>query len=227
MLAMWGVLVAFILAGIFLVGHQLRQDLQMVSMHNHKQANVSRAWYGMEKFFRDTQSCSGFFQGHRLGDTVVGEGFGPIIGREWLNTGLIVKDLYLLKREDEVAWHVRTDKTAQHWNPRVGEGNIYVKVSLVARPDEGGMGIDYLLNTPGISRIFQVKVTMARELILSNCDAHKTQQACQQAALEVGSLAQIRPSRAPASLGMKCEGREPHTVQCLLPGDRFPIYKCL
>lgn len=215
---------AFICCGSALVVLQLRHGLEQVSAHNEKLKNEGQAWYGMEKFFKDTQSCSGFFHGRRLGDTVVGEGFGPVIGKEWLNTGLIVKDLYLLRREDEVAWNVKKGA----WDPLSGEGEIYVKVTLVARPENGEMlGVDYLLNAPAVSRIFSMKVSMSEERTFTDCDAQKVQAACQQAAFESGSLPLIRRARAPAATDLKCDDATAHRTTCVLPGERFPINKCL
>lgn len=226
----WGILSAFIVIGICLILFQLRNDLQLVSVQNIKHTNEHRAWYGLEKFMRDSQSCTKMFRGKKLGDTILGPNtFGPTVGREWLNTGWVVQDIYLLRREDEVAWNVRKKgtKTAQEWNQDLGHGKIYVKVSLVPKPPEGeNISLDYLLNTTSISRIFPMTVTMAEERIFTDCKMSEARQACQKMAFDMGAIAQMRLGRTPASESMKCEQGMMHKTKCFMTGDRFPIWKC-
>ena len=218
------------MTGMALILYQIRNDLHLVSAQNIKHSNEHRAWYAMEKFFKDTHSCTNMFRGKKLGETVLGaNGFGPHVGHEWLNTGWVVQDLYLLRREDEVAWNVR-EKSAmpgEEWNQKLGHGKIYVKVSLVPRPPEGeSIGLDYLLNTSSISRIFPMKVTMAEERVFTECEMSEAREACQKAAFDMGAIAQMKLGRAPASESMKCSEGMVHRTQCFMAGERFPIWKC-
>ena len=219
--ALWGLLPLLTTAGISLMIKQVRNDLSWVRVQTQKQSSEQRAWWGLERFFADSKSCSTFFRGKRLGEAVIEEaqGFGPKLGQEWLKTGWIVKDVYVLRRVDEVAWNLRQELKSD---------TAYVKVSLVPRPSQGqAMGVDYLLSAPSISRIFPVKMTLGEERTFPGCDQSQSQLTCQREAFKVGGRALMLPSRSLASKGLKCkDGGFKHQARCLLAGDHFPIWNC-
>lgn len=210
--ALMGLLPLLTVGGVSLVIKQLRYDLHWVGKQNTRMTAEHKAWWGLERFLRDSESCSSYFRGKRLGETIVGEGrvFGPRVGQEWLKTGWLVKDIYVLKREDEVAWNVRRAPKSD---------TVYVKVSLVPKPEQVSAGVDYILNAPSVSRIFAVGVTLAEEKVFTSRNQSDALNLCRKTAFELG--AELRHSgRGIASFGSEYQAR------CLMVSDHFPIWSC-
>lgn len=224
-IAIWGILGTFILAAVLLVSWQLRDDFMELQQVNQARTADTSAWEGLEQFFARTQHCSGFLQGRKLGETLLTQFPGaPVIGRPWGKAGHVVKDLYLLRREDEVAWQVRDQL---EWDGLTGEGIIYLKVSLVKLAEGEEASVDELLHRTAVSRIFGLRVSMAREQVYADCDPQKAKEACEQAGFEMGAVPRMKLIRAPASQANQCDGQAPQAMACVLPGDHFPITRCI
>lgn len=110
-------------------------------------------WQQMENYFKDSKTCSTLLRGHRRGDSLLGHEKGLLVGREWRESGWIVKDLYVLRKEDEVAWELNPDP--DH------EGQIFLKVSLIPRPAKGEkLGVHYLLAAPTSTRLIPIEAKL-------------------------------------------------------------------
>ncbi len=95
-------------------------------------------------------------RGHRRGDSLLGLEGALRVGREWQSSGWIVKDLYLLRKEDEVAWELKLDPDR--------EGQIFLKVSLIPKPQKGEkLGIHYLLAAPTSSRLIPIDTELVAD----------------------------------------------------------------
>lgn len=106
-------------------------------------------WQQMESYFKNTKTCTSIMRGHRRGDSLLGHEKSLFVGREWQGSGWIVKDLYVLRKEDEVAWELNPDP--EH------EGQLFLKVSLIPRPSEGKkLGVHYLLEAPTSTRLIPI-----------------------------------------------------------------------
>lgn len=76
-----------------------------------------------------------------------------LVGREWQGSGWIVKDLYLLRKEDEIAWELNPDP--EH------EGQMFLKVSLIPRPSKGEkLGLHYLMAAPTSTRLIPIEAEL-------------------------------------------------------------------
>src|SRR5690606_5936712 len=118
-----------------LVVFQIRRDLREASAFA-PHSGEHEAWVTLERFFKDDLKCSQMLAGKGPGDTVLG-GAGPEapqVGQEWRGTGWVIKDLYVLRREDEASWQLKRPAMPL---AQEGEGHVYVKVSLVPKPKDG------------------------------------------------------------------------------------------
>jgi len=214
------ILVAFVCAAISLAMLRIREDLNVATAFNGERVGEHEAWVSFERYFKDHQRCTEFMKGKRLGDAILGGGTfeAPQVGREWKESGWIVKDLYLLREEDEMAWDL----------PRTDEKQVYLKVSLVPRPHSGEkVGLQYMLNAPTSMRLIPLKVLQAHEQVFAHCGREEAEEACYQLGLKKGVIPKIQVERAPASVKKQCERGVIHQAHCLLPMDDAPIWKCL
>lgn len=106
-------------------------------------------WLQMEHYFKNSKTCTSLLKGHRRGDSLLGHEKSILVGREWQESGWIVKDLYLLRKEDEIAWELNPDP--EH------EGQMFLKVSLIPRPSKGEkLGMHYLMAAPTSTRLIPI-----------------------------------------------------------------------
>lgn len=212
------ILVVFVCTSIGLVMMQVRRDLEHTTAFDPEKVSEHTAWVGLERFFRDNQGCTELLKRKKLGEHVVG-----MVGQEWDETGWLIKDMYVLRREDEVSWQV--SRPSHHRVP--GVSTVYLKVTLVPRPAEGvKTGVDYMLRAPTSTRLIGVKVTMAHERVFGHCRRQVAEQACYQAGESLGIMPKLSGGRMPASKEFQCGKHEPYRVQCLIPDTEAPIYRC-
>lgn len=145
---MWTILTVFTGTAISLMVWQVRHGLEHVVSYQPSRPGEKLAWGAMEEFWESPGACTRLLRGHRLGQslhTVMNQ--GPRPGSEWRGSGWIVKDVYLLGRQDEAAWMARRNGD--------GKDSVYVKVSLVPRPKQGvPLSVSYIIHAPSVSRIF-------------------------------------------------------------------------
>ena len=160
----------------------------------------------------------------KLGESLMGapETDMPKVGREWDETGWLVKEMYVLRREDEIAWNVKRSGSS-----RPGVSTIFLKIDLVPKPGPGiKAGIDYMLRAPTSTRLIAVRVTMAHERVFGHCQRQVAEQACYQAGEKMGLMPRMTGGRMPASKEFQCGGSEGYKVQCLMPDNEAPIWRC-
>ena len=215
------ILVTFVCASITLVMFQVRRDLEHATAFDEERVSENTAWVGLERFFRDNPACTQLLKRKKLGESFLGapETDMPKVGREWDETGWLIKEMYVLRREDEIAWHLKRSTSA-----RPGVSTVYLKISLVPKPAEGiKAGVDYMLRAPTSTRLISVRVTMAQERVFAHCQRQVAEQACYQAGEAKGIMPRMSGGRMPASKEFQCEG---YRVQCLIPEDIAPIWRC-
>ena len=215
------ILVTFVCASITLVMFQVRRDLESTTSFVQEKVGENTAWVGLERFFRDNPVCTQLLKRKKLGESLMGasEPEMPRVGREWDDTGWLVKEMYVLRREDEIAWHVKRNVSS-----RPGVSTVYVKIDLVPGPAPGiKAGVDYMLRAPTSTRLIAVRVTMAHERVFGHCQRQVAEQACYQAGETMGIMPRMSGGRMPASKEFQCEG---YRVQCLIPDNEAPIWRC-
>ncbi len=218
------ILVTFVCASITLVMFQVRRDLERTSSFDEEKVSENTAWVGVERFFRDNPGCTQLLKRKKLGESLMGaqEPDMPKVGREWDETGWLVKEMYVLRREDEIAWQLKRTTSA-----RPGVSTVYLKISLVPKPASGiKAGVDYMLRAPTSTRLVGVKVTMAHERVFGHCQRQVAEQACYQAGERLGIMPRMAGGRMPASKEFQCGEGDPYKVQCLIPEDTAPIWRC-
>lgn len=218
------VLVTFVCASITLVMFQVRHDLEQSTAFNEEKVSEHTAWMGLERFFRDNPVCTQLLKRKKLGESLMGgrEPESPQVGREWDETGWLIKDMYVLRREDEIAWQV---KRAPSSLP--GVATVYLKISLIPKPAPGiKAGVEYMLRAPTSTRLIGVKVTQAHERVFGHCKRQAAEQACYQAGEAKGIMPKLAGGRMPASKDFRCGGSEGYKVQCLIPDNEAPIWRC-
>lgn len=218
------VLVAFVCASIVLVMFQVRQDLEHSSAFTQEKVSEHAAWMGLERFFRDNPVCTQFLKRKKLGESLLGgrAPATPQVGREWDESGWLIKDMYVLRREDEIAWQV---KRAPSSLP--GVATVFLKISLIPKPAPGiKAGVEYMLRAPTSTRLIGVKVTMAHERVFGHCRRQAAEQACYQAGEAKGIVPRLAGGRMPASKDFQCGESQGYRVQCLIPEDTAPIWRC-
>lgn len=137
-------LIGFVASAIYL---SLRHFGPSIASTQHNAEWV--VWQQMERYFKNAKSCTTLMRGHRRGDSLLGHEKSLLVGREWQGSGWIVKDLYVLRKEDEVAWELNPDP--EH------EGQLFLKVSLIPRPTQGKkLGVHYLLEAPTSTRLIPI-----------------------------------------------------------------------
>jgi hypothetical protein len=110
-------------------------------------------WQQMESYLKNRKTCTTLMRGHRRGDSLLGLEGALRVGREWQGSGWIVKDLYLLRKEDEVAWELKPDPNY--------EQQIFLKVSLIPKPPQGEkLGMQYLLAAPTSLRLIPINAEL-------------------------------------------------------------------
>ncbi len=221
--AVVAVLVTFVCASIMLVMFQVRQDLEHTTSFSQEKVSEHTAWMGLERFFRDNPVCTQLLKRKKMGESLMGsyEAEMPKVGREWDETGWLIKEMYVLRREDEIAWQVKRNPSTQP-----GVSTVYLKIGLVPRPAPGvKAGVDYMLRAPTSTRLIAVKVTMAHERVFGHCDRQVAEQACYQAGELKGIMPRLVSGRMPASKEFQCGG-EGYRVQCLIPDNEAPIWRC-
>ncbi len=141
----------FIGTALSLAAMLVRSGLRQVAAYTPSRGNEARAWRSLEDFWAFDLNCTKQLRGARRGESVVTRtGSGPRVGASWRDTGLIVKDVYLLTLTDEVAWHVRRRDHSRD--------SLYVKITLIPAPREGvELNVSYLRHAPSMSRIFHVR----------------------------------------------------------------------
>jgi hypothetical protein len=218
------ILVTFVCASITLVMFQVRRDLELTTAFDEEKVSENAAWVGLERFFRDNPVCTQFLKRKKLGESLLG-GRGddmPKVGREWDESGWLVKEMYVLRREDEIAWQVKRNPSS-----RPGLSTVYLKIGLVPLPAPGiKAGVDYMLRAPTSTRLIAVRVTMAHERVFGHCQRQVAEQACYQAGEARGIMPRMSGGRMPASQEFQCREGEPYRVQCLIPEDSAPIWRC-
>lgn len=137
-------LIGFVASAIYFSLHHVGPSI--ASTHQNAEWVV---WQQMERYFKNAKTCTSLMRGHRRGDSLLGHEKSLLVGREWQGSGWIVKDLYVLRKEDEVAWELNPDP--EH------EGQLFLKVSLIPRPSKGEkLGVHYLLEAPTSTRLIPI-----------------------------------------------------------------------
>jgi hypothetical protein len=215
------ILVTFVSASITLVMFQVRRDLEHATAFDEERVSENTAWVGLERFFRDNLVCTQFLKRKKLGESLIGahQPDMPRVGREWDDTGWLVKEMYVLRREDEIAWHVKRNASSHP-----GVSTVFLKIGLVPKPAAGiQAGVDYVLRAPTSTRLIAVRVTMAHERVFNHCQRQVAEQACYQAGEMMGIMPRMAGRRIPASKEFQCGG---YRVQCLIPDNDAPIWRC-
>lgn len=219
-----GILVTFVCVSITLVMFRLRRHLELTTAFDEEKVSESTAWVGLERFFRQNSVCTQLLRRKKLGESLLGgpQGGMPTVGREWDETGWLVKEMYVLRREDEIAWHVKRNVST-----RPGVSTVYLKIGLVRKPAAGiKVGVDYMLRAPTSTRLIDVRVTMAHERVFGHCQRQIAEKACYKAGETKGIMPRMSGGRMPASKEFSCDGARPYKVQCLIPEDTAPIWRC-
>jgi len=208
--------------GTYWVLTHARFDATEVEFSNQRHAQQVGVWRDLAAFFQHPRHCTSFLQGHKLGESLIGSEKGhPIIGQEWNKSGWVVKELYLLRRQDEVAWQVNDSELLR---PRA-EQLVYLKVGVVPKP-QGKITVDYLLSSRPSYRIFPIPVALGEVRTFAGCDSRLNEIACQSVGLSLGATAKLAVSRAPASVSKRCQGGRWHQALCVLQADHLPIRRC-
>ncbi len=206
------VLAAFTASAVYSVTRQLRD-----SFHVEDASRLARVWRSLETYLRSPSRCEGLLRGVREGTHLSGSA-GLAVGREWQRSGWIVKDLYLLSREDQAAWHLAT----------AGDSEGHLKITLVRRADPGTPGgLEHLLSAPTAVRLVALKILWGQEEVFRGCSLVKLHRACARAARVHGMPPRWRGGgRLPAGSLAECPGKRGYEVRCLLPGRERPVWAC-
>jgi hypothetical protein len=160
----WTILTVFTLTAISLMVWQVRSGLEHVVSYQTSRPGEERAWSAMRDFWESPGACTRLLRGNRLGHSLIPVWHSaPRPGSEWQGTGWIVKDVYLLGRQDEAAWMARRQGDAKN--------TVYVKVSLVPRPKQGiPLSVSYLIHAPSVSRIFALGAELSQSRTIASTD---------------------------------------------------------
>ncbi len=210
-------LITFVVIATILVVLQIRQDLQAASAFDPQRLGEREAWVTLERYFKDNLQCSQFLAGKKQGETILhsDDPRGPKVGSPWKESGWIIKDIYLLKPDEQVHWQVAADVKT----------HVVLKIALVPKPLEGvALSVEYLLNAPTSTRLITVPVTKATEWVYQSCSRSDAERSC----LEKGSGKNIEVSlsRSPAGVGENCPKGVSFEAHCLKFHPEAPIWRC-
>lgn len=105
----------------------------------------TEAWDSLEEHFRDQRRCTALLRGKQRGDSL-----DQLTGKEWQDSGWIVREGHILRAEDEVAWQLPTDEGRPE--------QLYVKLSLIPGPEKGArMSIDQFLQAQSVGRLVKIE----------------------------------------------------------------------
>ena len=145
------VLIAFVASATSL---SIQHTNSLIESRIHKDEWL--VWQQLESYLKNSKTCTTLMKGHRRGDSLLGLEGGLRVGREWQSSGWLVKDLYLIRIEDEVAWELKQD--LNH------EGQFFLKVSLIPKPLKGEkLGMEYLLTANTSSRLIQIDAELVSD----------------------------------------------------------------
>lgn len=210
-------LIAFVVIATVLVVLQIRQDLQAASAFDPQRLGEREAWVTLEHYFKDNIQCSQFLNGKKHGDTIItpDDPRGPKVGSSWRDSGWIVKDIYLLKSDEQVHWQIAADL----------KSHVVLKVTLVPKPRKGiALSVEYLLNAPASTRLIPVPVTKAFKWVFQSCSRSEAEKSCLEK--EFGKNIEVSLSRSPAGVGEACPKGVSFEAHCLKHHPEAPVWRC-
>lgn len=179
-----------------------------------------KAWTELEHFISDADICPHLFKSKKLGQSIINTNplIGLRVGKEWRDSGYIIKDLYILTPEEEISWAAYK-----------GEKNkdlVFVKVTMVEKPQDQAMTLKYMMNASEYTRILSIPAVVGEEFAFNDCRLRDAENFCH----EISSIYGIKPSikkfRAPASEGVGCGRSGGHKVMCFIPHKGGEIKSC-
>jgi hypothetical protein len=206
----------FVCGSILLMVTHVRRDLRL-----NQAVDPHEGWVSLEQFFKDAENCTTLLKSRMPGESLLAKGMPaefPRVGMEWQGSGQVIKEMYILRKEDEIAWQV----------PKHTSSTVYLKIEMVPNPMPGvKIGVDYMLHAPTTSRLIAIQVERAEEHFIGDCERRMAERTCYQTARAKGvSPKLLKGERLPASKQFNCGGKKAYGVQCLIPSKNAPIWKC-
>lgn len=111
----------------------------------------TEAWASLEEHFRDQRRCTALLRGKQRGDSL-----DQLTGKEWQDSGWIVREGHILRAEDEVAWQLPKDEDRPH--------ELYVLLSLIPGGQNGErLSVDQFLKAEAVGRLVKIEAEFSED----------------------------------------------------------------
>ncbi len=177
-----------------------------------------KAWTDLESFISNPTVCSQVFKDKKLGSSVISNNalIGLRVGKEWRESGFVIKDLYVLSAEQEISW--ASSK---------GERNkIFVKLTLVEKPQNEPLTLSYIMRAQEFSRILSIPAVVGEEFAFDDCKKSDAENFCHEVSSIYGQKPLMKNFRTPASDEKGCGRAGGHKVVCFIPHKGGEIKSC-
>lgn len=213
---------AGLILGLFLVSGWFVACLSFdFFIHDVKRVkDQHKTWTELEHFISDSDICPHLFKNKKLGQSIINTNplIGLRVGKEWRDSGYVIKDLYILTAEEEISWAAfKGEKKLDR---------VFIKLTMVEKPRDQSMTLQHMIEASEYTRILAIPAVVGEEFAFNDCSLNEAEKFCH----EISGLYGIRPSmkkfRAPASEGMGCGRSGGHKVMCFIPHKGGEIKAC-
>ncbi len=182
------------------------------------QTHQHQAWLDLEAFISDPSICPHIFKNKKLGSSVIETNslIGIRVGKVWRESGFVVKDIYVLKAEEEILWSTQ----------RRERDRIYVKITLVEKPLDQSLSLQYMMNASEYTRIISIPATVGEEFAFNDCSKSDAENFCHEISSVYGLKPIMKNFRTPASEVKGCGRSGGHKVVCFIPHKAGEIKSC-
>ena len=177
-----------------------------------------KAWTELESFITDPTVCSQIFKHQKLGASVISTNslMGLRVGKEWRESGFVIKDLYVLSSEQEISWA----------NSKGDKDKIFVKLTLVEKPLGEALSLSYMMRAQEFTRIISIPAVVGEEFAFDDCRKSDAENFCHEVSSVYGQKPVMKNFRTPASEEKGCGRAGGHKVVCFIPHKGGEIKSC-